>query len=223
MCRSDRSDAPTSWIGSFVKLFACTVLYGAVIGCNQKMANQPRYGPLQPSLAFEDGMASRPPVPGTVARGELQLDEAFFTGKEQGRLVAELPQQVLEGRMMGELLARGRERFGVFCSHCHGQVGGGTGGPAEYAPLVGMVVMRGFPAPPTYHQDRLRQAPLGHFFDVITNGLGRMPAHGYLVPPDDRWAITAYIRALQLSQNARRDELSPDDLRKLGRTTANAL
>jgi mono/diheme cytochrome c family protein len=192
-------------------------------GCIQEMANQPRYGPLQPSAAFDDGMASRPPVPGTVARGELRLDDAYFTGKADGQLVEELPAKALAGRTLNELLTHGRGRFGVFCSHCHGQVGGGTGGAPQYAPLVGMVVLRGFPAPPTYHQDRLRQAPLGHFFDVMTKGFGRMPAHGYLIPPEDRWAIAAYIRTLQLSQNAGRSDLTPEDLQKLGTTTAGTL
>jgi hypothetical protein len=101
------------------------------------------------------------------------------------------------------------------CSYCHGQLGGGTGGSEEMTKLVGMVVQRGFPAPPTFHQQRLRDAPVGHFFDVITNGFGRMPAHGYLVPVQDRWAIAAYIRALQLSQNASRDELAASDIEQL--------
>ncbi len=122
---------------------------------------------------------------------------------------------------MEQLLARGQQRYSIFCSHCHGQVGGGIGGSEEYEALVGMVVHRGFPSPPTYHQPRLRQAPIGHFFDVITNGFGRMPAHGYLVPPADRWAIAAYIRALQLSQNAPASDLPPAELEKLNGQTAN--
>jgi mono/diheme cytochrome c family protein len=184
------------------------------------MADQPLYGPLGPSTAFDDGMSSRPPVPGTVPRGQLELDQPFFTGKADGQLVSEVPAAALTGTTMPELLTRGRERYNIFCSHCHGRVGGGIGGAAEYESLVGMVVQRGFPAPPTYHQERLRRAPIGHFFDVITNGQGRMPPHGYMIEPHDRWAIAAYVRALQLSQFAPTSELAADDLARLG-TGAN--
>jgi mono/diheme cytochrome c family protein len=184
-------------------------------GCVQEMANQPRVEPLEASAFFDDGHGSRRPVEHTVARGQLQLDTAFFTGKERGELVTELPERALAGKTMAELLARGQNRFGAFCSHCHGQIGGGTGGNESMLEMVGMVVKRGFPVPPTYHQPRLREAPIGHFFDVITIGFGRMPAHGYMIPPDDRWAIAAYIRALQLSQHAAVDKLAPADLEKL--------
>jgi len=122
---------------------------------------------------------------------------------------------------MGELLTHGQNRFNVFCSHCHGEIGGGAGGADELRAEVGMVVKRGYPMPQTYHQPRLREAPVGHFFDVITNGLGRMPAHGYLIPPADRWAIVVYIRALQISQNAPRDELFPVDVQALDKVSAN--
>ena len=116
---------------------------------------------------------------------------------------------------MGNQLDRGRDRFGIYCSQCHGLVGGGTGGDPRMEQFVGMVVKRGFPMPPTYHQPRLRRVPIGHFFDVMTNGFGRMPAHGYMIPTEDRWAIAAYIRALQLSQHATGDELTPEDIQKL--------
>lgn len=181
-------------------------------GCIQEMSDQPRYDPLEANKAYSEMLMPRAPVPGTIARGQLVLDEALSTGKQNGQLVTELPEAVLGGRSMNELLARGQERYTIFCSHCHGQIGGGTGGDPQYTRLVGMVVQRGFPAPPTYHQERLRQAPIGHFFDVITNGTGRMPPHGYLIPPEDRWAIAAYVRALQLSQFARRDTLTESDL-----------
>jgi mono/diheme cytochrome c family protein len=184
-------------------------------GCIQEMANQPRYDSLEQNSAFTEHVLERAPVRGTVARGQLQLDEPFFTGKSSGQFVSELPEEALAGRTMPELMQRGRESYTVFCSHCHGQVGGGTGGAQEYVHVVGMVVERGYPVPPTYHQERLRQAPLGHLFDVITSGTGRMPPHGYLIPPADRWAIAAYIRALQLSQHATRDALSTDDLERL--------
>jgi mono/diheme cytochrome c family protein len=179
------------------------------------MADQPRYEPLEASTAFEDGLASREPVPGTVARGQLQLDAAYYTGKQEGDLVTEIPAQALDGIDMAQLLERGQQRFVAFCSHCHGQVGGGIGGSEEMQQMVGMVVKRGFPSPPTYHQDRLRDAPIGHFFDVITSGFGRMPAHGYMIPLQDRWAIAAYIRALQLSQHAPRNQLAEADLKEL--------
>ena len=179
------------------------------------MADQPRYEPLEQNASFTEHLLGQVPVRGTIARGQLQLDEPFFTGKADGEFVSELPEVALAGHSLQELLARGRERYTVFCSHCHGQVGGGTSGDPEFIQLVGMVVQRGYPVPPTYHQARLREAPLGHFFDVITNGMGRMPAHGYMIPPKDRWAIAAYVRALQLSQHALRDELTPADLEKL--------
>ena len=179
------------------------------------MANQPRYDAMEPLPELPKGAQSLGPIQGTIARGQMQSNDPYFTGKKLDQLVTEIPNRALEGRTMQELLARGQQRYVVFCAHCHGQVGGGSGGSEEMQKLVGMVVQRGFPMPPTFHQPRLRDAPIGHFFDVITNGLGRMPAHGYLVPPQDRWAIAAYIRALQLSQNALRDELAADDLQKL--------
>jgi mono/diheme cytochrome c family protein len=189
-------------------------------GCIQEMADQPRPGPLEANAFFTNGQASRHPVPGTVARGQLQLDIPFFTGKQNGEVVTSLPELALQGTSMPDLLARGQQRFDVFCSHCHGQIGGGTGGSELMSELTGMVVKRGFPAPPTFHQQRLRDAALGHFFDVITNGFGRMPAHGYLIPPEDRWAIVAYIRALQLSQHAEVAQLTVGDLQRLDSTTS---
>jgi mono/diheme cytochrome c family protein len=199
--------------------YCSTALLLFFSGCVQEMADQPRYEPLEASTAFEDGLASREPVPGTVARGQLQLDAAYYTGKQEDDLVTEIPAQALDGIDMAQLLQRGQQRFVVFCSHCHGQVGGGIGGSEEMQQMVGMVVKRGFPSPPTYHQDRLRDAPIGHFFDVITSGFGRMPAHGYMIPPQDRWAIAAYIRALQFSQNAPRDRLADADLEKLQKSS----
>jgi mono/diheme cytochrome c family protein len=186
------------------------------------MSDQPRLEPLEPNPVYVEELMPRVPVRGTIARGQLRLDEPYFTGKVNGEFATEVPEQALAGRPMAAFLARGRERFGIFCSHCHGQVGGGSGGSPLYEPLVGMVVQRGYPVPPTYHQDRLREAPLGQFFDVITNGTGRMPAHGYLVPPEDRWAIAAYIRVLQFSQNAPREDLAPADLEKLAAAVATA-
>jgi mono/diheme cytochrome c family protein len=199
-------------IASSLLLCCSTAVPLFLSGCQQEMANQPRYDALEP---LPEGIESLGPVEGTVARGQLQLDEPYFTGKQNGQLVTELPAQVLKDTSTEQLLARGQQRFVVFCAHCHGQVGGGTGGSEEMLQLVGMVVQRGYPTPPTYHQPRLREAPIGHFFDVITNGLGRMPAHGYMTSPQDRWAIAVYIRALQLSQYASRDELQPADVERL--------
>lgn len=178
------------------------------------MADQPRVEPLEASKFFADGQSARPLVPGTVARGQLRIDTAFFEGKVDGKPVAEFPQQTVADRfrlsgddetVMKQILKRGRQRFDIFCSACHDRTGGGRG----------MVVQRGFPAPPSYHSERLRGAPVGHFYDVVTNGIGRMPDHAAQIPPADRWAIAAYVRALQLSQHADVNELSDSDRRAL--------
>jgi mono/diheme cytochrome c family protein len=158
-------------------------------GCrpDQEMAHQPRYKPLAASTFFEDGRSARDLVPGTVARGHLPLAEPLATGKHQGEEVTDLPLPLTR-----ELLARGRERYNIYCSPCHDQVGTGHG----------MIVQRGYPHAPSFHIPRLRQAPPGHFFVVMTHGYGAMPEYRHLLSPQDRWAITAYIRALQLSQYA---------------------
>ena len=167
-------------------LALCLVL---LAGCRreQEMARQPRYEPLEASTFFADGRASRDLVPGTVARGQLHRASPLYTGKSAGAEVTELPLPLTPA-----LLARGQERYNVYCTPCHDRVGTGHG----------MIVRRGYPRPPSFHIPRLRQAPIGHLYVVITEGYGAMPAHGYLVPPHDRWAIAAYIRALQLSQYA---------------------
>ena len=148
-------------------------------------------------------MASRPIVPHTVARGQLQEDEAFYTGKLGTNLVTALPMPVTR-----ELLERGRERFEIYCSVCHGRTGEGNG----------MIVQRGFPVPPSYHIDRLREAPIGHFFDVMTQGYGIMYSYVERVKPEDRWAIAAYIRALQLSRNVKLAELPASQRSQLERS-----
>ena len=178
-----------------------------VAGCERDMADQPRYEPFEASNFFENGMASRPLVPGTVARGHLELNQYFLTGKVDGKPGTEFPEPVT-----AEMLKRGKERYNIYCSQCHGQLGYGQG----------MVVRRGFPRPPSYHIERLRDAPAGHFFDVISNGFGRMPSHAYLVPTADRWAIVAYIRALQLSQHAEKTQLEPADIKALDAADSNA-
>lgn len=189
-----------NWPGHTAVLLAACCLLFLGVGCRQQMADQPPHKPLDVSPFFEHGQSARPLVPGTVARGQLRTDEGFYTGKVGDRLVTELPfpltQQVLE---------RGRSRFEAFCTPCHDRTGSGQG----------MVVRRGFRQPPSYHIDRLRQAPLGHFVDVMTNGIGVMPDYAAQVPPQDRWAIAAYIRALQLSQWARLADLPPGERAKL--------
>ncbi len=166
-----------------------------LVACTQRMDEQPRYDPLESSAFFPDGMSARPFPSDTVARGLLMDDPALFTGKVNGQDVTEFPFPVTR-----EVLERGQQRFGIFCAPCHGDDGSGNG----------MVVQRGFPHPPSYHTDALRQAPVGHFFDVATNGLGPMPPYAQQVSVRDRWAIVAYIRALQLSQHATLDDVPPD-------------
>ena len=170
------------------------------VGCRQDMHNQPKYKPLAGSEFFADDRASRPLVDGTVARGHLKTDEHFYTGKVNGKLVDTFPFPVTRA-----VLERGRERFNIYCAVCHGRDGNGRG----------MIVQRGFRQPPSYHIDRLRQAPVGHFFDVITNGFGSMYSYASRVSPEDRWAIVAYIRALQLSQNATLADVPPEERQKL--------
>jgi mono/diheme cytochrome c family protein len=159
----------------------------AAAGCRQDMHNQPKYRGLRSSTFFADGSSARPLIEGTVARGTLQDDEGFFTGKVEKVDVKELPFAVDE-----QVLNRGQERFNIYCTPCHDRTGNGNG----------MVVQRGYRRPPSFHIDRLRQADPGHFFDVMTNGFGAMPDYREQIAPRDRWAIVAYIRALQLSQHA---------------------
>ena len=172
----------------------------ATLACRQKMANQPRYDPLEPSDFFADGMSARPRIPGTVARGELAVDGFLATGKINGADGDGFPMPVT-----AQLMDRGEERFNIFCSECHGKVGDGNG----------MIPSRGFRRPPSFHTDLLRNQKTGHFFDVMTNGFGAMSSYAVQVPVEDRWAIIAYIRALQISQNATINDLPPDLRAKL--------
>jgi mono/diheme cytochrome c family protein len=166
-------------------LVALVALAG--LGCRQDMHDQPKYKPFRGSEFFSDGKAMRPFVDGTVARGTLRPDTPYYTGKSGNDFVAEIPVTVT-----AELLERGRTEFDVFCSPCHGRTGMGDG----------MIVQRGFKRPSSYHVDRLRRMPIGYYFDVITKGYGAMSDYASQVPVENRWAIAAYIRALQLSQYA---------------------
>jgi len=192
-------------------------------GCRYDMQDQPRYKAYKESTFFPDNRASRDLPDGTVARGKLKENKAFYTGKVDNpnpnaqvqtttdasgnTLVSSFPNDIDEFPIpvTKELVDRGQERFSIYCIVCHGPTGNGDG----------MIVRRGFPKPPTYHDDRLRNAPVGHFFDVITNGWGKMNSYAYQVPPADRWAIVAYIRALQTSQN-------PEMLQQLNSNSSKA-
>jgi len=164
------------------------------------MANQPRYDPLEPSNFFADGMSARPRIAGTVARGELAIDGFMASGKIDGVIADGFPFAVDAG-----VMNRGEERFNIYCSPCHGRAGDGNG----------MITARGYRRPPSLHTDILRAAKTGHFFDVMTNGFGAMPSYASQVPVEDRWAIVAYIRALQLSQHATMADAPPDVRAKL--------
>ena len=171
------------------------------------MYDQPRYKPLGRSRFFADQRQARPPVDGTVARGMLRADSKLFAGKDGNTLVAEFPLPVTRA-----LLDRGRQRFNIYCAPCHDRTGGGNG----------MVVQRGYRPPPSFHLERLRMQPVGHFFDVITNGFGAMPDYASQIDAQDRWAIIAYIRALQLSQAATVADVPPDARGALDRPEAAA-
>jgi len=159
----------------------------SLAGCRQDMQDQPRFKPLARSDFYSDLRSARPPVEGTVARGQLHEDTYLYTGK-----VGSSPGDYMPFAVTEDVLARGRERFNIYCAPCHSRLGDGNG----------MIVQRGFRRPPSYHTERLRKAPLGYFFDVMTNGFGAMPEYATPIPPRDRWNIVAYIRALQLSQDA---------------------
>ena len=182
-------------------------------GCRRDMQDQPKIKPLRGTTFFTDRLGSRQPIEGTVARGNLRSDTEFFTGKKAGSRVATTPQQQIAGTQANapanapantfpddvdtfplpitkEVVERGRQRYEIFCSACHGLTGNGDG----------MIVRRGFRRAASFNDDRLRQAPVGHFFDAITNGWGAMPSYAAQIPVQDRWAIISYVRALQVSQ-----------------------
>jgi len=182
-------------------------LAGVALGCRQDMHDQPKLKPLAMSDFYADQRASRPLVEGTVARGMLREDSHLYTGKVNGVFADSLPFP-----LDAAVLERGRERYTIFCTPCHGQTGRGDG----------MVVRRGFRKAATFHIDRLRGERIGYFYDVMTNGFGAMPDYAAQIPVRDRWAIAAYVRALQLSQFAQAKDLSPEILKKISAAESGA-
>jgi len=175
-----------------------------VSACRQDMHDQPKYQPFERNAFFTDQRASRPLVPGVVARGHLDEDQAFFTGSAAGA-----PVQTNPLPLDRDVLLRGQERYDIYCSPCHDRVGSGEG----------MIVLRGYKQPPTFHDERLRKVPDGYLFQVMTRGFGTMPSYAPQVAPRDRWAIVGYIRALQLSQHAALSDVPESDRAALEGTT----
>jgi mono/diheme cytochrome c family protein len=214
---------PVTWSPGHLVTLSCFLL----AGCQQQMAQQPHYRPLQPSDYFADGRSARPLVPGTVARGQLRQGAFLLTGRNPGvteanqtsaadparEYVTAFPYPVTE-----DVLLRGRQRFTIFCAVCHDPLGTGRG----------KIVERGYTPPPNFHTDLsrglairgakvlLREVPVGYIFDVITNGFGAMPDYNSQIPPHDRWAIVAYVRTLQISQNVQLADL-PEAERRAAR------
>ena len=172
-------------------LLSATALF-LLTGCRADMQNQPYQRPLVESDFYADKRAARPLVEGTVARGNERADTYFYTGKTGSEDGNFMPFPVT-----AEVMQRGQQRYNIYCAPCHAETGDGNG----------MIVQRGFKRPPSYHNERLRKAPIGYFFDVMTNGFGAMLDYSQQVKPEDRWAIAAYIRALQLSQGATRADV----------------
>jgi mono/diheme cytochrome c family protein len=180
-------------------LVGLTVLALLLSACGRNMAEQPKYLPYQESILFEDRSSARPLIEGTVSRERGGLSLAFLRGTdERGAFLREAPIEVTL-----EVLQRGQERYNIYCAPCHNYDGGGNG----------IVVQKGFPAPASFHEPRLQQADIGYIYFAITNGFGRMYSYASRIPPEDRWAISAYVRALQLSQSATLDDI-PEPLRE---------
>jgi hypothetical protein len=186
-------------------VLAAAVVLGAA-GCRQDMQDQPKYIPLRGSEFFPDHRSARDPIYGTVPWSKDPLNENtyFYTGKHGDTYGNDLPFQFNRG-----VLERGQQRYNIYCTPCHSLVGDGRG----------MVVLRGYKQPPSFHDPRLRNAPLGYYFDVMSNGLAAMPDYASQIKPEDRWAIAAYIRALQLSQNATDADLTKEDKDQLGKSS----
>lgn len=172
-----------------------------LVACHIDMYDQAKYAPNQPSDFFQDGRAMQPPVENTVPMGSFDPDSALFTGRVDGELATELPVE-----LTAELLERGETRFNAYCAPCHGIAGDGNG----------VIAYRGGIQVPTLHNDRLRTVAIGYYFDVITNGINRMYSYANRIPPEDRWAVVAYVRALQLSQYADVNDLTAEERQQLG-------
>jgi mono/diheme cytochrome c family protein len=181
-----------AWV-RYAGLLLCVVVIAA---CRNGMEVQPRYDPLEASLFFDNGMSARLLVPNTVARGQLREDSHLYAGQVAGRPAEDFPFAITS-----EVMARGQERYNIYCTPCHGYAGYGDG----------IVVQRGFTPPPSLHEERMRLLPAGHIFGVITNGIGAMYSYGDRITPEDRWAIIAYIKALQLSQNATMEQVPAEE------------
>jgi hypothetical protein len=184
-----------------------SALWGVIVGsllltagCRQDMHDQPKFKTYEKNPFFADGRSARPLVAGTVARGNLQDDAHLYQGRENGEPAKKFPFPITE-----QVLLRGQERFNIYCSPCHSSLGDGQG----------MIVQRGLKQPPSFHIERLREAPVGYFFTVISNGFGVMYDYSDRIPPEDRWAIIAYIRALQLSQHATLEDVPAEERQKL--------
>ncbi len=178
-------------------LVACLTL---AAGCRQDMHDQPKLRGLRGSVFFADQRGVRPLVPGTVARGRLNDDELLYSGKLDGKLADVFPFEMTRAD-----LDRGHERFDIYCSPCHDKLGTGNG----------MIVQRGMKRPPSYHIQRLREAPAGYFFDVMSNGFGAMFDYSDRIKAEDRWRIAAYIRVLQLSENAKIEDVPESERTKI--------
>jgi mono/diheme cytochrome c family protein len=180
---------------SMQKLMAISAISAVVLlaGCRQDMQDQPKFVPQRGTTFFADGRSVRPQVENTVGRDQMHADSYFYTGIEGGKEGDGLPIPLTTATM-----ERGQERYNIYCTPCHSRVGNG----------VGMIVQRGYRPAGNFHTDRLRNAPLGHFFAVITNGYGAMPDYSAQLTPEDRWAVAAYVRALQLSQNAKQGDIA---------------
>ncbi len=189
------------------RLLAAVALALAPAACRQDMHDQPKYVPLRGSTFFGDGASARPLVAGTVARGQLRDDTLLYTGKVGYEPSSEMPFPVTEA-----VMHRGQEAFNAYCQHCHGLTGSGDG----------MVVLRGYTRPPALWTDRVKERPIGHIFDVITNGFGAMPDHAAQVKVEDRWAIAAYVRALQASASGTVNDVPVEQREQLDRPATPA-
>ncbi|MDW8104774.1 MAG: cytochrome c, partial [Armatimonadota bacterium] len=199
-----------SRLTKMLALTAVTLAAVTLAGCHTDMWHQPKLKAQSENRFFVDGKTDRTPVANTVAVGHLRAEQAFYTGKEGGKHVSQIPVPVTM-----ELLKRGQVQYNAFCSPCHGKSGDGQG----------MIAQRGLALrrqPASFHTDRLRGMPIGYFYDVITNGFGVMYGYASRIEPEDRWAVAAYVRVLQKSYYMKMNELTPEDIQRLQEETKNA-